>query len=119
MADFTFDVGDCHPNLQPVVEKQRGVSTPPGSPFVVGRRVYERGWRLVELSWAAVDFGVIYSLQDWYARTSGGVLTMDYTPDNGEATYEIRFDPTRPLEFTYLSALLYAVTAFFWQRIDQ
>ncbi len=119
MADFTFDIGGCHPRLQPVTEVQRGIGTPVGVPFIVGRRVYERGWKRAELSWAAADFGIVYGLQDWWAKTSGGVLTMDYTPDNGETAYEIRFDPTLPIEWQQLSAVLYSVTAFFWQRIDQ
>lgn len=117
MADFTFDVGDCHPIVQPVTEIQRGVQTPIESPFQVGRRIYERGWRIVELSWAAVDLGVVWSLLDHFNKTSGGVLTMDYTPDNGEAAYEIRF--AQPIEYRQVSGLLYSISVLFWQRIDQ
>lgn len=116
MSDLgTFDVGGCHPLLQPVTEHQRGIRTPEGSPFSAGRRVYERGWKQAELSWGSVDLGVIYSLQDWWARSLGGVLTMDYRPDNQEAQYEIRFDG--PIEFTQVSGHLYTVTAGFWQHI--
>lgn len=110
-----FDVGGCHPLLQPVTEVQRGISTPQDSPFSAGRRVYERGWRLVTLAWRSVDLGVVYSLQDWYAKSFGGVLTMDYTPDNGETAYEIRFADT--LDSTQVSAFLYSVTGLFWQHI--
>lgn len=91
MADFTANFGDCLPNRQPMRENHRAIQTPQGSPFSAGRRVYGREWRDIALTWSIATFGTVESVLAMWHQSLGGALTFDYTPDNGESTFEIRF----------------------------
>ncbi len=117
MADFTLNFGGCHPNRQPVAEHHRGVQTTRAQLFSVGRRIYERGWREIELSWSVATEGTVVSILDLHTRTYGGPLTMLYTPDNGQTAYEVRF--TGPLIITQTGPVSWAVAVNAEQRIAQ
>ncbi len=117
MADFTANFGGCNPIRQPVKEHHRGVQTGREQLFSVGRRIYERPWREIVLAWGNATIGTVESVVDMHAKSLGGVRTFDYTPDNGESTYEIRF--RGPLSVVQLGPVTYAVTAECEERIDQ
>lgn len=117
MADFIANFGGCNPIRQPVSEIHRGLQTTREQLFSVGRRIYERPWREIVLAWARATIGAVESIVDMHAKSLGGVRTFDYTPDNGEATYEIRFKG--PLAVIQTGPVTYAVTVECEERIDQ
>ncbi len=117
MADFVANFGGCNPIRQPVSEIHRGLQTTREQLFSVGRRIYERPWRIINLVWAFASIGTVESVLDMHARSYGGVLTFDYTPDNGEGTYEIRFRGPMPVVQTGPSGYSTAVECE--ERIDQ
>lgn len=116
MADFISDFGDCRPIRQPVSEIHRGKQTARNQLFSVGRRIYERPWRQIQLVWPFATIGTIESIVSMHRDSLGGVLTFDYTPDNGEGTYEIRF--AGPLNVVQLNAMGYAVSVECEERLN-
>lgn len=117
MADFIGNFGGCNPIRQPVSEFHRGVQTGGDQLFSVGRRIYERPWRIVTLAWAFATIGTVEAILDMHARSFGGVLTFDYTPDNGEGSYELRFRGPMPVVQT--GPLGYSVSVECEERINQ
>lgn len=98
-SEFTVNFGDCAPLRQPMKERHRGYQTRRSDLFSVGRRVYERPWREVELNWPVTTLGTAESVLRLYESTLGGVLLMRYKPGNGEANFDLRFsEPPRIIQ---------------------
>lgn len=117
MADFTANFGGCHPNIQPMGERHRGLQTSRSALFSVGRRIYEREKRLVQLSWDFATLGTVQSIIDLWHRSLGGVLTMAYTPDNSETAFDLRF--TSPPVVLTTGAISYSVTVEAEESLNQ
>ena len=92
MADFVANFGDCRPHVQPMSERHRGLQTQRAMLFSVGRRIYDREWREVRLSWRLATLGTVQAINALWNQTFGGVLTMSYTPDNSETAFDHRFN---------------------------
>lgn len=107
-ADFLADFGGCHPNIQPMAERHRATQSTRSTLFSVGRRIYERELRSIQLSWAFATLGTVQSVQDLWHRTLGGVLSMAYSPDNAESAFTIRF--TAPPVVVSTGPISYSMT---------
>ena len=116
MADFTSNFGGCRPIRQPVSEIHRGKQTARNQLFSTGRRIYERPWRQIQLVWSFATIGTVESIVSMHSESLGGVLTFDYTPDNGEGTYEIRFSGA--LNVVQRDAIGYTVSVECEERLN-
>lgn len=117
MADFVANFGGCNPHIQPMAERHRAKQTGRETMFSSGRRIYDREWRDVVLTWDFATLGTVESIVGLWHQTFGGVLTMRYTPDNSESAFDLRFKS--PPVVTSTGPQTYAISVEAEEHIQQ
>lgn len=89
MADIDFDIA---PEFELVrTERRRAVRSNADQGVVLVREVNEQPVRIYTLNWSGAPSILLQSIRSKFRESLGGVLAMNYTPEEVGSAIEVRF----------------------------